>query len=173
MKNVQDFRHLSKGTSILKAGFETGVHALPPEAKEEIDRLLSLKYPPKEVLRLTSQKFPGVTLPSKTALHNYHNKYFDQSLVKTTGIDDKLAENQKDYQKALRVIQGLMGLAQNIGVTYKSADDQLKRYYLNLFFGGGGFFVKDGKIVKAKLSNDVKPLIKDGSVRVRMNWLRD
>ena len=89
------------------------------------------------------------------------------------GIDEKLSENQKDYQKALRAVQGLMGLAQNIGVTYKSADDQLKRYYLNLFFGGGGFFVKDGKIVKAKLSNDVKPLIKDGSVRVRMNWLRD
>ena len=62
-------------------------------------------------------------------------------------------------------------LAQNIGATYKEADDQLKRYYLNLFFGGGGFFVKDGKIVKAKLSNDVKPLIKDGSVRVIMNWL--
>lgn len=86
MKNGQDFRHLSKGTSILKAGFETGVHALPSEVKEEIDKLLGLKYPPKEVLRLTSQKFPGVALPSKTALYNYRNKYFDQSLVKSTGI---------------------------------------------------------------------------------------
>mgnify|MGYP005850350981 CR=1 FL=1 len=87
------------------------------------------------------------------------------------GIDEKLSEGKKDYQKALKTIQGLMGLAQNIGKAYKSADEQLKRYYLSLFFDGGGFFVKDGKIVKSKLSKDVKALIKEGSVRVRMNWL--
>ena len=89
------------------------------------------------------------------------------------GIEEKLNEGKKDYQKALKTIQGLMGLAQNIGQAYKDADDQQKRYYLSLFFDGGGFFVKDGKIVKARLSKDVKALIKDGSVRVRMNWLRD
>lgn len=64
-----------------------------------------------------------------------------------------------------------MWLAQNIGQAYKDADDQLKRYYLSLFFDGGGFFVKNRKIVKTKLSRDVKALIKEGSVRVRMNWL--
>lgn len=86
MKNGHDFRHLSKGTSIIKAGFETGIHALPQEVKEEIDKLLGLKYPPKEILRHVSQKFPNASLPSKTALYNYRNKYFEQSLVKETGI---------------------------------------------------------------------------------------
>lgn len=86
MKNGQDFRHLSKGTSILKAGFETGVHVLSPEVKEEIDRLLGLRYPPKEVLRLVSQKYPDISLPSRSALYNYRSRYFDQSLVKSTGV---------------------------------------------------------------------------------------
>lgn len=81
MKNTQYFRHLSKGTSILKAGFETGIRALPTEVKEEVDRLLGLKYPPREVLRHVSQKFPNASLPSKTALYNYRNNYLEQSLI--------------------------------------------------------------------------------------------
>lgn len=78
--------NLSKGTLVLKAGFETGIHALPPEVKEEIDKLLGMKYPPKEVLRHVSQKFPQASLPSKSALYNYRNKYFEQSLVKSNGV---------------------------------------------------------------------------------------
>lgn len=77
---------LEKGTMVIKAGFKSGVDALPPEVKEEIDKLLGLKYPPKEILRQTAQKFPGVSLPSKSALYNYRNRYFEPSLVKSNGV---------------------------------------------------------------------------------------
>ena len=86
-------------------------------------------------------------------------------------IDNQIAQIKKDYSKALRSIQALMGLALNIGKTYKEADYELKRYYLGLFFGGGGFDVKNGKIIKLRLSDNVKPLIAKGSVRVRLKWL--
>lgn len=87
MKNSKTSNNnLSKGTLVLKAGFETGIHALPPEVKEEIDRMLGLKYPPLEILRQVSQKYPNVSLPSKSALYNYRNRYFEQSLVRPNGV---------------------------------------------------------------------------------------
>lgn len=96
-------RHLSKSNLLRKAGFKSGIEALSPEVKEEVDRLLGLKYPPKEVLRLVSQKFPGTPLPSKTALYNYRNSHFEKSLVQSNGITKAVEEfdTQKIQVKSL------------------------------------------------------------------------
>jgi hypothetical protein len=88
---------------ILKAGFKSGVDALPPEVKDEIDKLFGLKYPPKEILRQTAQKYPGVSLPSKSALYNYRNKYFEPSLVKSNGVtkEQEVFDTEKIKVKSL------------------------------------------------------------------------
>ena len=100
-----------------------------------------------------------------------YQKIYNRYAKELEGIEGQLSNIRKDYGKALRSIQALMGLALNIGDTYKTADYELKRYYLGLFFGGGGFNVKNGKIIKLRLSDAIKPLIARGSVRVRLNWL--
>ena len=100
-----------------------------------------------------------------------YQKLYNRYAKELEGIEGQLSNIRKDYGKALRSIQALMGLALNIGDTYKTADYELKRYYLGLFFGGGGFNVKNGKIIKLRLSDAIKPLIARGSVRVRLNWL--
>jgi len=46
--------------------------------------------------------------------------------------------------------------------TYKSADDQLKRYYLNLFFGGGRFYVKMEILSKRSYQTMLNPSSKMG-----------
>jgi hypothetical protein len=79
-------RYASKGSTIRQAGFETGIHALPPEIKNELDTMLKQRFPPNKVLRHLSEKYPGQPLPSKSALYNYRRRYFEQSLVSERGL---------------------------------------------------------------------------------------
>jgi len=60
-------------------------------------------------------------------------------------------------------------LAENIGLAYFEAKPPLKRIYLIMFFKK--IYVSNGKIVKYDLSDEIKDLIKNGSVRVRQNGL--
>ncbi len=60
-------------------------------------------------------------------------------------------------------------MAENIGETYSNANPLQKKHYIGLFFSK--FIVEKGKIVEWELSELVKPLVEEGSVRVRSNWL--
>lgn len=61
-------------------------------------------------------------------------------------------------------------MATDIKKTYIEADSDLKRQYLSLFFDK--FYVRDRKIKVAVPSKELKPLLKDGLIRVRVksNW---
>ncbi len=74
-----------KGSSLLKAGFENGIFALPIDVKNRIDQLLKFNYSPIKVLKVASQEFPNITLPSKSALYIYKKKYLDSSNVSIPG----------------------------------------------------------------------------------------
>lgn len=83
---VHKIRYATKGTSIIQAGFETGVHALPGAVKEKLDSYLKCKYSPAKILAHLSQEFPNVSLPSRSALYNYRKRYFEQSIVSATPV---------------------------------------------------------------------------------------
>lgn len=88
-----------------------------------------------------------------------------------TGVEDELDKLNKDYGKKFEGIKQLANMARNIQQTYITADPQLKRHYLDLFFDK--LMVKDGKIIAAIPSKDIQPLIKEGKIKVRVtnNWL--
>jgi hypothetical protein len=87
MQNTYDkTRYASKGNSITHAGYETGIHALPGAVKDKLDQYLRLKYSPAKVLAQLSKEYPGVTLPSRSALYNYRKRYFEQSVVSATSV---------------------------------------------------------------------------------------
>lgn len=83
---VHKLRYAAKGSSIIHAGYETGVHALPGAVKDKLDSYLRSKYSPTRILSQLSQEFPNVSLPSRSALYNYRRRYFEQSLVSATPV---------------------------------------------------------------------------------------
>ena len=87
-------------------------------------------------------------------------------------IEEAINKSTSDYSDKFERIKNLVNMARNLKQTYRDADPDLKRYYLSLFFSK--FMVKAGKAVEAIPSEDIKPLLKNGKIRVRVktNWLR-
>lgn len=79
-------RYSAKGCSIIHAGYESGIHALPSAVKDKLDSYLRSKYSPAKILAQLSQEFPGTSLPSRSALYNYRKRYFEQSIVSATPV---------------------------------------------------------------------------------------
>lgn len=90
-------RQAVKGATVRHMGFETGIHALPAKVKQEIDRMISLKYSPIKILSQVEQKYPNQPLPSKSALYNYRKRYFTESLSNHRQLSQ--AENALDIDK--------------------------------------------------------------------------
>jgi len=86
-------------------------------------------------------------------------------------VDKDLISLRKDYSKKFEGLKNLTRTARNIGETYKNANPELKRHYLNLFIEK--FNVRDGKIITAVASKNVRDLIKQGKIRVQVTnqWL--
>lgn len=93
--NIQ--RNASKGATVRKMGFETGIHALPVDIKSQIDEMIKQKYPPTKILRYLSQKYPNQSLPSKSALYSYRKKHYTESLASHRQLLQ--SENQLDVDK--------------------------------------------------------------------------
>ena len=98
-------------------------------------------------------------------------------------VNKAISDLDKDHSHKVAVLERILALAENIGKTYDDAVYLLKRNYLTIFFKD--FKIKKGKIVKYALTDDLKPLIESGSVRIASNglpqwdtirtekWLRD
>jgi hypothetical protein len=86
-------------------------------------------------------------------------------------VDTQISKTKHNYQESFGNIQNLANMARNLKQTYHDADNDLKRYYLNLFFER--LIVKDKTIFKAVPSETLEPFLKNGQVRVRVrtNWL--
>lgn len=82
----RQLRQSIKGASIRKAGFLTGIHALPPKVKNRLDELLLCRYSPEQVLSKLEQDFPEVKLPSRSAVYSYKDKYLPNSLSKVRQV---------------------------------------------------------------------------------------
>lgn len=106
MKNQNSkMRYSTKGSSIIQAGYESGIHALPGAVKDKLDSFLRSKYSPAKILSQLSQEFPNVSLPSRSALYNYRKRYFEQSLVSATPVakSEELFDADKINLKSLVV----------------------------------------------------------------------
>lgn len=88
----QQLRQSSKGAAIRKAGFLTGIHALPPQIKNRLDELLLHRYSPEKALSILEREYPGTNLPSKSAVYAYKSKYLPNSLTKV-GQLSQIAES--------------------------------------------------------------------------------
>lgn len=86
-------------------------------------------------------------------------------------IDQMIIDLQKDYGQKFEGIKRLAHTARDIGTSYKKANPEMKRYYLDLFIEK--FNVREGKIISAVASKNVRELIKDGKIQVRVTnqWL--
>lgn len=85
-KTSKQLRDSIKGASIRKAGFLTGIHALPPKVKNRLDELLLCRYSPEQTLSKLEQDFPDVKLPSRSAVYSYKDKYLPTSLSKVRQV---------------------------------------------------------------------------------------
>lgn len=85
------------------------------------------------------------------------------------GLDDELAKLGKDHSRTIETLKKVLLLAENIGRAYEIGDYTTKRSYLGLFFRN--FKARNGKIEQYALSDELKPLVENGSVRVSVNGL--
>ncbi len=108
--------------------------------------------------RFMSQKIDNETF---TRLYQRYNEERDR-------YTNELNSLNKDDSQHIKILEKILGLAENIGNAYKVADDSTKRSYLNLFFKK--ILVDKGKIVGFDLTDEVKDLIEDGSVQLRSGW---
>ena len=69
-ESSKQLRQSIKGASIRKAGFLTGIHALPSKVKNRLDELLLCRYSPEQALSKLEQEFPEVKLPSRSAVYS-------------------------------------------------------------------------------------------------------
>ena len=90
-------RNASKGATVRKMGFESGIHALPVDIKNQIDQMIKQKYPPTKILRHLAQKYPNQSLPSKTAVYSYRRKHYTESLASHRQLLQ--SDNQLDVDK--------------------------------------------------------------------------
>ena len=75
-----NIRNSVKGAAIKKAGFLTGIHALPAEIKNKLDELLLRRYAPERALAILEREYPNANLPSKSAVYTYKAKYLPASM---------------------------------------------------------------------------------------------
>lgn len=86
-----------KASDLRKQGYASAVHALPPNIKSELDRLLLTGTSVREALRAVSNQFPNIKFPSINALNNYKNKYLGTGMAKDTH-DNLIALNQTETE---------------------------------------------------------------------------
>ncbi len=91
---------------------------------------------------------------------------FERELKNIDGASSNL---RNDHSKSIAILEKVLRLAEDIGQAYLDAGFLLKRNYLGIFFKR--FEVRGGKIVKYELTDELKPLIKNGSVRVSATGL--
>jgi hypothetical protein len=82
-----------------------------------------------------------------------------------------LGDLGKDHSQSIEVLKKVLALAENIGKAYEDAPFLLKRNYLNIFFKK--LVIKNGRIARFELTDELNPLIKSGSVLVEKILLRD
>ena len=105
---------------------------------------------------LTKERFEEIYTRYETRLNNVN--------VDITNVD-------KDRSYSISVLEKVLKLSENIGSAYDEAPYLLKRKYLGIFFKK--LIVKNGKITRFYLSDELKPLIENGSARVTSIGLRD
>jgi len=138
-------------------------------------------------MRQTNGSDKEILLKKKTKLENAMRELEDARFVHKTieeenflsifnryneeikGIDQKLISLQDDHSDKIKTLEVVLRLAENIGLAYSEANTMLKRNYLNLFFKK--FTVRKGKVIKYYLTDGIKDLIENGSVRVTENGL--
>ena len=84
-------------------------------------------------------------------------------------VDEAISKVGTDYSQNIHKLEKILKLAENIGESYKNAEDTLKKSYLNIFMQR--FIVKDGKIISYTINPKIEPLLEKSSVRVRTTGL--
>lgn len=131
----------------------------------ETNRLQAEKSKVEKAMRETEDdRFVHKTLTPE-AFQRIYERYEND----LKNIENEMKNVKKDYSRGLQVLEKILTLAENIGVAYSTAKEPLQRKYLGLFFKR--FTVKGDRIVKYELSDDLKELIENGSVRVRSSGL--
>lgn len=103
---------------------------------------------------------------TEEAFQRIYGRYQEQ----LNNINNEVGKIGKDHSKKIAALEEILKLAEDIGNAYQEADFTQKRAYLGLFFKH--FKIKKGKVFSFALSDELKPLIENGSVRVRHNGLR-
>lgn len=84
-------------------------------------------------------------------------------------IEDEISKLEIDKTEKIKELDKVLKLAENIGQAYFDAKPSFKRIYLKMFFKK--IYISGGEISKYDLSDELKDLIKNGSVRVRKTGL--
>lgn len=110
-------------------------------------------------------------LLDNTFTKDQYRRVADRIEKEITSIDEQLYKIQRDYSRKFESVKNLVNMARDLKQSYIDADPDLKRHYLNLFFKK--LIIKDKEIIEAVPSDDLKPLLKNGQIRVRVkkNWL--
>ncbi|MFC1627467.1 recombinase family protein [Patescibacteria group bacterium] len=135
--------------------------------QDEERLLINQKTAIKKKLETTEDRLIDGTLNKKQ-----FKRISDRLETELNQLEDTLNTTFTDYTEKFERIKNLVQMARNLKLTYKQADDDLKRHFLDLFFNK--FMVQEGKITEAIPSEDIKPLLKNGKIKVRAktNWLR-
>jgi len=134
--------------------------------QDDVQTLTNQKTATQAKIQQTEDKLIDGTLTSEQ--YKRISSRYEQELL---NIENEITKLQTTHSQKIDSILELAKMAKNIKQTYIDASPDLKRQYLFLFFDK--FYVKDGKIKTATPSEELKPLLKDGriQVRVRTNWL--
>lgn len=93
-----------------------------------------------------------------------YNRYGEELLE----VEHQLNNIDIDYSSKVKEAEKILRLAENIGETYANATYDEKRQYLHIFIKK--LWVKNGYIVSFELNDNIKQLIKAGSIRVNVLW---
>jgi len=146
-------------------------------AKKEIESLRKINNSEKQIyinqkIAIENKiRIAEDNLLDKTLEKHQFKKIISRLENELKNVELEINKINKDYSNNFTNIQRLVEMATNIKRTYTEATKDLKRDYLNLFFEK--FIVKNGKIVSAIPSKQLKPLIKSGKISVRVDdvWL--
>lgn len=134
--------------------------------RDDLQTLVNQKTAIQAKIQQTEDRLIDGTLTSEQ--YKRISTRYEKELLDT---ENELTRLQRGHSKKIEGILELAKMARNIKQTYKDADPDLKRHYIALFFDK--FYIRDGEIKTATPSKEIKPLLKNGqiSVRVRTNWL--
>ncbi|MFH0806574.1 MAG: recombinase family protein [Candidatus Brennerbacteria bacterium] len=103
-------------------------------------------------------------------IHDHDFKRLRDKLnTEVSRIQNQLLELDSKHENDMDVVRDVLQIARDITEGYKSANYELKRAYLGLFWDR--FLVQDRQIVKALPSRLMQDLLKSKKVMVRGNWL--